>query len=349
MADDKDKKKDNDNSEDVNGNGSGVPLLHQYDPRWANYPYNDGTVASSGCGPTSFAMIARWYGIDISPADATDFAANGYHVSEGTSYVFFADAAKNWGFDMRQATRDEVVESLKKGYPCIGAHGPGLFTYNGHFIVYAKLTPEGKLIVNDPNCNGGGPNDRGDDYQYDLDEVLNDNAKEGFVGFICLTSHDGKKPLLNDQSLGEKGTASGSRLNQWAKSSDTGFRVTPKGNDYVHIIKLPDKKTFCEPIYPDYITVSDTVPKWVLDNTINQQNADTANKEGKGIPDGDAPEKAPNGMHYSENDIKYLMENQKITREQAIEQLSKDERYTREVQRNKNGTFDVINKDDKKQ
>ena len=52
-----------------------------------------------------------------------------------------------------------------------------------------------------------------------------------------------------------------------------------------------------------------------------------------------AKEIAPNGMHYSENDIKYLMEQSKswpnpLTREQAIAYLSKEEKYTKVV-RNK--------------
>ena len=130
------------------------------------------------------------------------------------------------------------------------------------------------------------------------------------------------------------------------KSSDGGFRITPKGGDTVHIVKLPDKKTFCEPIYPDYVTVSDTVPQWVLDQSVAQANADSAQANGTKIPDGDAKEKAPNGMHYYENDIKYLMENNKgMTREQAIEILSKDKKYTRKVKQEKDGTFTVVKED----
>lgn len=131
-----------------------------------------------------------------------------------------------------------------------------------------------------------------------------------------------------------------------AKSSDGGFRITSKGGDMVHIIKLPDKKTFCEPIYPDYVTVSDTVPQWVLDQSVAQANADSAQANGTKIPDGDAKEKAPNGMHYYENDIKYLMENnQGMTREKAIEILSKDKKYTRKVKQEQDGTFTVVEED----
>lgn len=43
-----------------------------------------------------------------------------------------------------------------------------------------------------------------------------------------------------------------------------GFRFKYMG-ETVQITKLPDKKTYCEPIYPDLIMVGDSVPKWALD------------------------------------------------------------------------------------
>ena len=39
------------------------------------------------------------------------------------------------------------------------------------------------------------------------------------------------------------------------------------------ITRLPkDSTTPCEPIYPDLLTVSDTVPKWVFDQTLVEVN-----------------------------------------------------------------------------
>lgn len=48
--------------------------------------------------------------------------------------------------------------------------------------------------------------------------------------------------------------------------------------------------------------------------------------------DGDAPEAGPNGRHFSEEEIKKKMEDnkdKKMTREQAIEELSKEDKYTK--------------------
>lgn len=65
------------------------------------------------------------------------------------------------------------------------------------------------------------------------------------------------------------------------------------------------------------------------------------------IKNGDAPEKAPNGMNYSENDIKYLIDNNKdMSRESAIEILSKSKTYTQKVKDNGDGTFEKVDAND---
>mgnify|MGYP000582713870 CR=1 FL=1 len=74
-----------------------------------------------------------------------------------------------------------------------------------------------------------------------------------------LIKKQGKGIKVENTYSGSSGYSSGS-----AKASDGGFRYIEHGKT-VTIIKLPDNKTFCEPIYPDFITVSDTVPQWVLD------------------------------------------------------------------------------------
>ena len=337
------------NDKDGNGNGSGVPLLHQYDERWASvdYPPTGSNIAQAGCGPTSFAMVARWYGIDITPVDTCQYSAdNGYHESSGTIYAFFPDAAQHWGFEMVQAgSEDDVRSALKNGFPVIGSHGPGLFTRNGHYIVYAKMVGDDGLIVNDPNCQGGGPNDHADDYVWSLNEVLADNSSTGgFIAFIPTTPHDGKKPLFDCQSAAGKdgGGGGGGLRNSPFVQGFKGFKYIPHGSS-VTIIKLPAGKTPCEPIYPDYVTVGDSVPQWALDKAVQTQTQDEAVQNGKKIPDGDSGIEAPNGMHYSNADIKQTMDaNPGMSQDDAIKQLSQEEKYTKPVKRNEDGTFDYV-------
>ena len=160
-----------------------VPLLKQWDERWGDYPYSSSTIAASGCAPTCFTMIAQFYGINIIPPEAADFAIiNGFYPTpDGTSWDFFAAAGQYFGIPIIQ-TQDPsaVLTALKQGIPCIGAHGPGEFTQSGHFIVYAYITADGEVMVNDPNRD-----DTCKLYQWDF--LVEDNGNTGYVAFIPST------------------------------------------------------------------------------------------------------------------------------------------------------------------
>lgn len=49
-----------------------------------------------------------------------------------------------------------------------------------------------------------------------------------------------------------------------------GFEITPMGADTVKVTKLPKGKTLCEPVYPDLVTVGDSVPEWIYSETYAQ-------------------------------------------------------------------------------
>ena len=118
------------------------------------------------------------------------------------------------------------------------------------------------------------------------------------------------------------GSASGS--SRGAASSDRGFKVVPRGGEMIEITKEPSGKTFCEPIYPDYVCVSDTIPQWVLATTIEVSNSETKKDEDDNLPDSTI--KAPNGKFFKQNDIDYLKNNGYI-QEQAIAILSELDKY----------------------
>jgi len=157
-----------------------VPLLKQWDEKWGDYPYGSSTIAASGCGPTCFTMIAQFYGIIITPPEAADFAIinSFYPTPDGTSWGFFMAAGKHFGIPFYQTwDPNEVLTALSSGIPCIGAHGPGEFTQGGHFIVYAYMTENNEVMINDPN--------RDDTCKlYPWDFLVQDNANTGYVAFI---------------------------------------------------------------------------------------------------------------------------------------------------------------------
>ena len=151
------------------GFGSGfIPLFHQWDSAWGSIVYGSGgTIASSGCGPISAAMILTGLQGDLSGIDtngdgiadpsetAAYSVAHGHRiVGVGTDWGFFADIGKKAGLNVRQydvSQYAQVYEELKQGHPVIASMGPGHFTSQGHFIVLASVLPDGKIKVNDPN------------------------------------------------------------------------------------------------------------------------------------------------------------------------------------------------------
>ena len=159
---------------------SPVLLLKQWDEKWGDYPYGYSTLAASGCGLTCFAMIARFYGINITPPEIADFAIihSFYPTATGTSGDFFPAAGQYFGIPFHQTNNPlEVFTALQQGIPCIGAHSPGEFTKYGHFIVYAHINENNEVFVNDPKGN-----DTCKLYPWDF--LVQDNKNTGYVAFI---------------------------------------------------------------------------------------------------------------------------------------------------------------------
>lgn len=135
------------------GNGK---VYYQND--YADVSYGDGTIKSSGCGPTCFAMVACDYGVNITPKDAISWCGNAYYVSgAGTSWAYFAAATRHFnlpatcvdlGNDINKA-----ISELKKGNLVISSQSAGIFTTGGHFILLSGINSDGGIMVRDPNKN----------------------------------------------------------------------------------------------------------------------------------------------------------------------------------------------------
>ena len=126
-----------------------------YDQTQYDYPYGDDTIAGSGCGPTSFAMIATTLtGKIITPVDAVAWCGNDYYIYHvGTMWNYFGDASARFGvgYEGQTYSIDDAIEALKKGKYVISSQSRGRFTSGGHFIVLAGLDADGRIIVYDPN------------------------------------------------------------------------------------------------------------------------------------------------------------------------------------------------------
>lgn len=136
---------------------NGMQIPHYLQTDYPSIPYGGGSIASSGCGPTSFAMIASYLtGSTITPVDAVAWCGNAYYApGAGTYWSYFQAASEHFGCGTVTQTTDAnaVLQALSQGCPVISSQGPGLFTSGGHFIVLRGITASGKVLVNDPNDN----------------------------------------------------------------------------------------------------------------------------------------------------------------------------------------------------
>lgn len=135
-----------------------VPYYNQGDYSYVSF--NGRTVATSGCGITSFSMVASYFtGKTITPEETAPWAmANGANTV--INWGAFAILAPKYGVTLeRQGTGPlwggssrEIVDALWKGKLVIGSQTGGYFnpSHGGHYIVYAGITADGKIMVNDP-------------------------------------------------------------------------------------------------------------------------------------------------------------------------------------------------------
>lgn len=134
---------------------NGMQIPHYLQTDYGNIPYGGSSISSSGCGPTSFAMVASYLtGTNITPPDAVAWCGNSYYEpGVGTRWSYFQAAAKhfNCGRVIQTSDANIVLSALSEGRPVISSQHAGLFTSNGHFIVLRGITANGKILVNDPN------------------------------------------------------------------------------------------------------------------------------------------------------------------------------------------------------
>ena len=133
-----------------------VPLLFQYDSKWADISYGDSDIKTAGCAPTCLSMVIRYLTDkkDITPDEVAKFSEeNDYYVEKvGTKWTIMSEGCTSFGVTGTELPLDKsiIFQQLENSHPVICAVGPGDFTTEGHFIVLSG-TKDGKLIINDPN------------------------------------------------------------------------------------------------------------------------------------------------------------------------------------------------------
>ena len=144
------------------GKYAGLTYYSQIDSGWSNKMFSSvgdssQTIGTSGCGPTSSAMVVSSIKGTITPDTmASLYTQYGYRsANQGTYWSAFKWTADVFNIGYSECYRlDDAVAKLKDNHYIIVSCNQGLFTYGGHFIVLTGI--EGDYIkVYDPYLYNG--------------------------------------------------------------------------------------------------------------------------------------------------------------------------------------------------
>ncbi|TYQ17861.1 UNVERIFIED_CONTAM: peptidase C39-like protein [Acetivibrio alkalicellulosi] len=156
-----------------------VIYYNQADTRWKGLSYGKtGTIGTSGCGPTSLAMVVSSLTDKIvDPVQMSKWSyENGYYCEGvGSYHSLIPEGARHFGLKVEGCSIKEgqkLIDALAEGKLIIAIMSSGHFTKSGHFIVLRGVTKEGKILVADPISKNRS------DKEWDIGIILNE-AKSG--------------------------------------------------------------------------------------------------------------------------------------------------------------------------
>lgn len=178
---DKDKKEDKEKQEatvtQVNGDGyreiytssAGISYKHfkQFEGSYAENSYWGGTIHSSGCGPTSVAILAS--GILNSEKTPADIAAEMNAIYGLTSYETLKGEMDSLGMpsEVIQSPSAEIIQdNLRNGkVMLVSVDNSTIFTNNSHIMTIVDINEQGQVYI----CNPGSSSLYG---WYDISEIM---------------------------------------------------------------------------------------------------------------------------------------------------------------------------------
>ena len=157
-----------------------MPQYYQGDYRWRNKRFGIGTMAQSGCAPTSLAMVFSGLGQKVLPTSVAETIYN--HTNEmnvrelGTSGKGVVYAINAYGYSHSVITsKEQLIAALQSGKPVFAAVGNGIFARGGltHAIVLSGYS-NGKTKAMDPdNVNTTGR-------WYDINTIWNQRSTDPY-------------------------------------------------------------------------------------------------------------------------------------------------------------------------
>ena len=144
------------------GDYTGLTYYNQTDSRWRNHQYSSvgdssQTIGTSGCGPTSAAMVVTAIKGTITPPKMGDlFVKYGYRsANSGTYWSAFRWVADVFDIGYQECSNlDTAINLVRNNNYVVVSVGNGLFTTGGHFIVIVGIE-EDTLKIYDPYLYSG--------------------------------------------------------------------------------------------------------------------------------------------------------------------------------------------------
>ena len=144
------------------GDYKGLTYYSQIDSRWSGKMYSSvgnrsQTIGTSGCGPTSAAMVVTACKGTITPDKMSDlFVRYGYRsANNGTYFSAFRAVADEFDIGYQETYRlDDAVNLLRNNHYIVVSCANGLFTTGGHFIVLTGINGN-TISVYDPYLYAG--------------------------------------------------------------------------------------------------------------------------------------------------------------------------------------------------
>ena len=105
-----------------------VPSFSQTDPRWATNTLDgcSDTFWGAGCGPTSLAMVLKYFGNNVTPLQIGQPLKNRaeYFCGTGSSLLGLANIARDqYGLQYAPISSSEIETHLQQAHPIIGSFG----------------------------------------------------------------------------------------------------------------------------------------------------------------------------------------------------------------------------------
>ena len=165
---------------DKNTAALNMPQYYQGDYRWANRRYGLGTMAQSGCVPTSLAMVFNGLGQKVLPTAVADTIYNNTNEMNvgglGTSGKGAVYAINAYGYKHTVlSTKEQLIAALQSGKPVFATVGNGIFAKGRltHAIALSGYS-NGKTKAMDPdNINTTGR-------WYDINTIWNQRSTDPY-------------------------------------------------------------------------------------------------------------------------------------------------------------------------